>query len=141
MSVYVPVSLRRQVRIDARCRCGYCQSAEFISGIKYEVEHLLPLALGGRTVRENLWLACPHCNPSKKDRTEAIDPVTSLVTPLYNPRQQSWYDHFCWSSDGILIIGISAIGRATVQALHMNNDYVVTARRFWVAVGRHPPSE
>jgi hypothetical protein len=37
------------------------------------------------------------------------------------------------------IIGLMPAGRATVEALKMNNDYIVPARRLWVMAGWHPP--
>ena len=39
------------------------------------------------------------------------------------------------------ISGITSVGRATIEALQMNNEYVVEARRFWVFAGWHPPLE
>jgi hypothetical protein len=62
------------------------------------------------------------------------------MIPLYNPRTQEWQEHFRWSNDGVTIIGITAIGRATVDVLKMNNEYIVTARRHWVEAGWHPPT-
>ena len=37
------------------------------------------------------------------------------------------------------IVGLTAIGRATVEALKMNNEFIVPARRHWVEAGWHPP--
>ena len=37
------------------------------------------------------------------------------------------------------IVGITAVGRATVQALKLNRSTLVAARRRWVEVGWHPP--
>ena len=54
--------------------------------------------------------------------------------PLFNPRQQSWAEHFAWSEDGTQVIG-----RATVAALKMNNPVSIRARKLWVSVGWHPP--
>lgn len=54
---YVPAELRRQVRVDAGGRCGYCHTPEVLIGMPLEYEHLYPEALGGPTARENLWLA------------------------------------------------------------------------------------
>jgi 5-methylcytosine-specific restriction endonuclease McrA len=59
-----------------------------------EFEHLLPLALDGRTVEENPWLSCRRCNEFKGTQTEAADPETSEVVALFNPREQSWNEHF-----------------------------------------------
>jgi hypothetical protein len=58
---------------------------------------------------------------------------------LFNPRTQHWYEHFRWSEDGAYIIGLTAIGRATVETLKMNSAYIVPARRHWVEAGWHPP--
>ena len=141
MASYVPASLQQRVRADAGRRCGYCLSAETVTGIPLEIEHLIPESLGGLTVRENLWLACHRCNKFKGNRTDAIDPLTQEVAPLFNPRQQTWREHFQWSMDGTQVIGVTPSGRATVEALQMNNEYVVEARRFWVFAGWHPPLE
>ena len=37
------------------------------------------------------------------------------------------------------IIGLTAIGRATVETLKTNNVFIVPARRHWVEAGWHPP--
>jgi hypothetical protein len=106
-----------------------------------DIDHLLLEASGGATTRENLWLACPRCNDFKGDRVEAPDPVTDASTPLFNPRAQRWTEHFSWSHNGVRILGRTPIGRATVEALRLNNDFIVVARQFWVEAGRWPPSD
>lgn len=141
MASYIPVTLQQQVREDAGRRCGYCLSSEMVTGIPLEIEHLLPESLGGPTARENLWLACHRCNKFKGNRTEAKDPVTQEMVPLFNPRVQTWREHFQWSMDGTQMLGLTPCGRATVDALQVNNEYVVEARRFWVFAGWHPPLE
>lgn len=103
------------------------------------IEHIIPIAAGGETVEENLWLACPLCNGHKATKTENIDPETSQLVPLFNPRQEIWTDHFRWSANGIEIIGTTPIGRATVHALNLNNERFAQARRRWVLAGWHPP--
>lgn len=89
---------------------------------------------------ENLCLACVNCNLSKSDAILARDPVSSEIVRLFNPRQDSWNDHFKWSENGIYIIGHSTIGRATIVRLKMNQERVVRARQIWVAAGKHPPT-
>ena len=137
---YVPAALRRQVRADAGARCGYCHSPEAFLGMPLDIEHLVPEAAGGGTVRENLWLACSRCNDFKGDRTAAVDPQTGQQVPLFNPRTQVWTEHFAWSPDGTQILGRTPIGRASVEALRLNNGFIVVARRFWVEAGRWPPA-
>lgn len=138
---HISASLRRKVAERAGYRCGYCQTAQAYSGVQLHVEHIIPLAAGGRTIESNLWLACALCNSYKGARTHGIDPTTSQSIPLYNPRVQSWFDHFVWSDDGLSITGKTPRGRATVATLQLNNDYVITARKNWVRVGWHPPSQ
>ncbi len=138
---YVSVELRRLVQTDAGKHCGYCRSSEVLTGMPLEIEHIIPEAAGGPTTRENLWLACHRCNEYKGHRTHAIDPQTQVRVALFNPRTQNWSEHFAWSLDGTNILGLTACGRATINILRLNNEYVVTARQFWFEAGWWPPSE
>lgn len=122
-------------------RCEYCHTSEWVTGILLEVDHILPSSQGGEISESNLCRACSTCNTNKGDQTWAVDPTTGQRTPLFNPRQQQWADHFAWSADGAQIMGLTACGRATVEALSMNNPRIVRARRLWVATGWHPPVE
>jgi len=103
------------------------------------IDHLVPEAAGGETVRDNLWLSCRRCNEFKGTRTHAVDPLSNILVPLFNPRTQSWVVHFTWSEDGTEIIGLTPTGRATLIALRLNNEEIVAARSLWVAAGWHPP--
>ena len=109
--------LRAQVLADANGRCGYCRSSEEITGTLLEMEHMLPEALGGLTIRANLWAACRQCKALKSDRVDGLDPVTGLLTTLFNPREQRWVEHFAWVAGGARIAGQTPGGRATVAAL------------------------
>lgn len=137
----IPDSLRRQVVADAKNRCGYCQTAQRISGAQLQIDHIIPLARGGTSDESNLWLACAWCNSYKASQTHAIDPETNEWVALFNPRAQNWHEHFAWSDDKTEILGITPIGRATVIALRMNNAYIVPARRYWALAGWHPPQD
>ena len=117
---YIPKLLRDQVSVNARHRCGYCLAQQEIIGIQLHVEHILPESVGGATALENLWLACSECNNHKGTQVAAIDPQTGETTHLFNPRTQRWVEHFHWSEDGTHVMGITAIGRATVNALDLN---------------------
>lgn len=48
-----------------------------------EFEHLIPMAAGGRTVEENLWLSCRRCNEFKGLQTKAADTETSEMVALF----------------------------------------------------------
>src|ERR1044071_7303915 len=92
--IYIPVALDRRVREDARNRCGYCLSPQHLVMARLEIEHILPRAKGGSDDESNLWLSCPLCNGHKSDKTTGEDPYTGKAVPLFNPRQQDWWDHF-----------------------------------------------
>lgn len=135
------VALRRQVAARAGFRCEYCRTSQRVIGMPLVLDHILPRVAGGSDDLENLCAACYRCNEHKGAKTHAIDPLTGEVASFYNPRVQRWSDHFAWANGGTHIIGLTAIGRVTVIALHLNNDYVVEARAAWIARNWHPPSE
>lgn len=58
---------------------------------------------------------------------------------LYNPRTDIWHDHFQWSEDYLNLVGITAIGRATVNALVLNREKLIIYRREMLEIGQHPP--
>lgn len=135
----IAAALRQRIRQQAAARCGYCLTQEVVSGIPLTLEHLLPKAKGGEDIEENLWLSCRLCNEAKGVVTEAHDPETRELVPLFNPRRQRWTDHFRWNQAGTYIIGITPIGRATVEALALNCELRILARALWVEAGWHPP--
>jgi hypothetical protein len=134
-------SLRNRLRTQAGDRCGYCHShQQYVLG-PLEIEHIVPQARGGSSDESNLWLACRLCNSYKATQIEGFDVMTGQIVKLYNPRTQRWSDHFRWNEIGDQIIGFSACGRVTVNALQLNNILAVTVRRAWISAGWHPPKE
>jgi hypothetical protein len=105
------------------------------------IEHIVPEALGGATVEENLWLSCIRCNLFKGAQTHAKDPHTGEFVPLFDPRRDIWSEHLRWDDQGIELGGVTARGRATCAALRMNNPEITVARRLWVVAGWWPPSD
>lgn len=140
MSAYIPQTLRDAVRRRAHQRCEYCHSVEWLTGQRHELDHILPVHLSGGSTFENLCLACSSCNRHKQIRTTATDPESGAEVSLFNPRLQLWREHFTWNAGGMRLVGLTAIGRATIEALAMNHSLVVAARSFWVSTGQHPPS-
>jgi prephenate dehydrogenase len=138
---YLSRRLRRKVADDAGHRCGYCLSHERIVGTIMDIEHIIPISLGGATEEDNLWLACSACNGHKSDRITAYDPESGEDVLIYNPRLQRWTEHFKWSEDGTTIVGLTPMGRATIIILHMNRAELVIARGYWVSAGWHPPND
>ncbi len=122
-------------------QCGYCQTQEIVIGMPLVIDHIIPEAEGGTSEDQNLCLACHRCNEFKGSQTFADDPETGEQVQLFNPRTQVWSDHFAWAEEGVMIIGLTSVGRATVKALKLNNEYIVRSRRRWVSTGWHPPQD
>jgi len=138
----IPASVDRRIRTAANNRCGYCLSPQHLVMARLEIEHIIPLAKGGTDEESNLWLACPICNSHKSDKLTALDPETNTTVPLFNPRTDSWWDHFEWAEDGLRIVGRTPVGRATVIALHLSDDPdAMAVRSYWVLAGWHPPTQ
>lgn len=138
---YVPRAIQRRVIAAAQGRCGYCLTQEAITGTPLAFEHIIPQSRGGSTTEGNLWLSCAQCNMRKNDRLVAPDPVRGDHAPLFDPRRQVWAEHFAWIDGATVIVGLTATGRATVEALGLNRQLLVDARRMWVVAGRHPPPD
>ena len=130
--------LKRKIRGQAENRCGYCLLPQSLNPTLLEIEHILPTAKGGTDDEENLWLSCRLCNGYKGVQTEAIDPKTDKSILLFNPRSQDWNKHFKWNNEKI--VGKTARGRATVQALKLNNEIILPVRKKWITVGWFPPT-
>jgi HNH endonuclease len=110
---------RNLVRTRAANRCEYCglpQSALPYS--TFHVEHIRAKQHSGTDEPDNLALACDRCNHRKGPNLSGIDPDTDQIVPLFNPRRDVHAEHFTFR--GMYIIGLTAIGRATVEVLAMN---------------------
>ena len=135
----IPPETQRLVRQRANERCEYCHTSERWQYVRFTVDHIVPLAQGGSDTPDNLALACFHCNRRKSDRLTALDPDSGEEVSLFNPRQDDWREHFMWSADGLLVIGLTPVGRATVEALALNRERVINIRAADRMVDRHPP--
>jgi HNH endonuclease len=122
-------------------RCEYCLSpADYASDV-FAVEHILPRSKGGLTQVSNLALSCQGCNNFKYTATEASDPGSGDLAPLYHPRKHLWQEHFAWNEDFTQILGVTPTGRATIARLKLNRPHVVNLRRLLHAASKHPPAE
>jgi 5-methylcytosine-specific restriction endonuclease McrA len=131
--------LKNKIRQQAKNRCGYCLLPQSLNPTILEIEHLLATANSGTDAEENLWLACRLCNGYKGVQTTAIDPQTNQSIALFNPRTQDWNKHFKWNEEKI--IGKTACGRATIQALKLNNEIILPVRKKWILAGWFPPTD
>ncbi len=137
----VTAQQKKAVAERANGCCEYCRSQVRFAIQPFSIEHIIPRSAGGETVLDNLALSCQGCNNHKYNKTEGRDPVSGDTVPLYHPRKQRWSNHFAWNDDFTLIIGLTPIGRSTVEALQLNREGVVNLRRVLYAMGEHPPVE
>ncbi|MEB3295853.1 MAG: HNH endonuclease signature motif containing protein [Synechococcales bacterium] len=142
----IPKSLYNLVQQRANFRCEYCHYPKILSSAPLSIDHLTPKSLGGTDDLDNLALACRRCNECRYNFTTGTDPKTALETPLFNPRRDTWGDHFIGSADATLIIGRTPIGRATCERLDLNDDrrndkFIQNARKKWFMGRLHPPQD
>lgn len=127
-----PRDLKRLfVETRASLRCEYCRRPQPITGITFHIEHIIPKSRGGGNHWGNLALSCPSCNYRKQDKVRAKDLKTGEEVPLFNPRADTWSEHFRWSKDNLKIIGKSKTGRATIAALDLNSASQKKFRKLW----------
>jgi 5-methylcytosine-specific restriction endonuclease McrA len=120
-------TLRKLVRQRAENRCEYCGLHQRQSPLAIlHIEHIIPKKHGGTDDSANLALACIDCNLHKGSNIAGYDPETRLLTELFHPRRHRWSDHFRWQD--ALLVGITPIGRTTIEVLQMNSEERVQLR-------------
>ena len=137
--VYIPDVLRRQVADRAKHACEYCLAPQYFV-VEMEIDHIIPVSLGGENTSENLCLSCRSCNGHKKSAVTGIDSLRADSIALFHPRKQIWDEHFQFDVKSGRIEGISPIRRATVRQLSMNAPDRVKYRLLWVSIGLYPPN-
>ena len=137
----VSAALERLVIARAQSLCEYCRLPESFSPDPFVIEHIVPRSQGGDSDAGNLALSCQGCNNFKYTKTMGIDPNSGEPASLHHPRRERWSDHFAWSDDFRLMIGLTATGRATIRTLRLNRSGVVNLRGLLYQAGEHPPVE
>src|SRR6476660_2716591 len=122
---------RKAVIERAKGRCEYCLLPSSESVMPHEIDHIRARKHRGRTTLENTCLACAKCNGAKGSDATAYDPRTDRIVLLFNPRTDPWDAHFRW--EGPLLRGRTAVGRATVGLLRINEPPRVEHRRLLMA--------
>lgn len=130
--------VRGIVLARARERCEYCHAPQRMLGYRLHVEHILPTARGGTDALSNLASSCGPCNFAKEATLEGFDPASNARVPLFNPRMHRWDEHFAWNEDGIMLVGRTPTGAATVLALDINQPLQLSARLGWRQLGLLP---
>lgn len=136
---YISVGIKTHVINRSRGFCEYCKCPADFSTEPFSIEHILPRSKEGLNELENLAYACIGCNIYKSDKTEFLDIVSQEIVSLFNPRTMDWHEHFIWDESLTALIGKTAIGRTTIEALKLNRRQIKNLRRALIAIGEHPP--
>ncbi|MEM9409512.1 MAG: HNH endonuclease signature motif containing protein [Planctomycetota bacterium] len=131
------VDLFNFVRQRAGDVCEYCQMPQAAHVLTFPIDHIIARQHGGETTEDNLALSCTRCNSFKGPNIAGIDPETKELTRLYNPRKDSWNEHFSIQYNNIA--GTSSEGRTTVFVLQMNHPDYLALRESLIAERLFPP--
>jgi HNH endonuclease len=128
-------TVQNKVRQRAGYLCEYCHTDERWQLVQFTIDHIIPLSKGGTDEIDNLALACFHCNRQKSNNLSYKDVL------IFNPRQSSWNEHFCWSKNGLRILAKTEIGEVTIELLRLNRERILQIRQDDILVNRHPPKD
>lgn len=130
----IPKTLRDLVAKRDQGQCRYCHLRQVGQAAIFHIDHIVPRSRGGATVVDNLAQQCPACSLRKANKTLGVDPTTQESVTLFHPLKDTWDDHFALQPDGTCL-GLSSVGRATVDALRMNDPLPRVARAMQIAAG------
>ena len=135
----MPEELRAKVRhlVSSRAgeRCEYCLLPEDRAAFPHEVDHILSRKHGGHSEPENLAYCCFICNRYKGTDIASRN-RSGLLVRLFDPRQDTWSDHFRLA--GPVIEPLTDIGEITARLLRFNTAERVVERRLLQSLGRYP---
>ena len=129
-------ALREQVRQRAHDCCEYCQMPQMCTQLPHEVDHIRSQKHKGSTTLENLCWACALCNGHKGSDASAYVPGTDELVRLFNPRLDSWSDHFEWR--GPKLQAKTNIASATIELFRINADTRISHRLLLIEARRFP---
>jgi 5-methylcytosine-specific restriction endonuclease McrA len=135
----IPLRIRQEVARRAGYRCEYCLIHEEDTFYGCQVEHIISIKHGGTDDLDNLAYACAFCNYSKGANIATVLGEPDRMVRLYNPRRDSWQEHF--RLEGAYIVPISEIGEATVKVLGLNHPARVMEREMLIRAGKYPPTD
>jgi hypothetical protein len=148
------------VRIAVRLRAGdTCEYCLLRTVGRFEIDHIIPpmrwaeYTAGQVRIAEprkgrrgphhldNYAWSCPFCNAAKSLQLSCR--VGRRSYRLFDPRHDSWVEHFGFVHRYLFVVGLTMIGNATINALQMNDarlDGPLGPRHEAILHGRYPPA-
>ena len=118
---------REKIRQRAGRCCEYCHLPDEPSHIPFHVEHIIAIVHEPNSHESNLAWSCPQCNWHKGPNLVTLDPDTGEQVDLFNPRQDTWIEHFAMKD--FTLVGLTPIGRGTIELLKMNLPIRIEVRQ------------
>ena len=134
MARWISDELRQTVADRAKQLCEYCLIGEADTFYGCEVDHIISLKHGGSSEPDNLAYACALCNRAKGSDVGSIS-TTGQFTRFFNPRHDSWDEHF--RLEGATIEPLTTIGEVTANILGFNDSARIHEREELIRFGRY----
>ena len=135
MTKWISVELRQTIADRAKQLCEYCLIAETDTFYGCEVDHIISIKHSGSTELGNLAYACAPCNRAKGSDIGSIS-RSGEFTRFFNPRTDSWSDHF--RLEGATIQPLTPIGEVTARILGFNDSARHHERNEMIRFGKYP---
>ncbi len=126
-------ALRQFVRSRAQDRCEYCGLPAEFTDAPHQPDHIIAEKHHGPTAEDNLAWSCFWCNSFKGPNLAGWSEEDRAVVRLFHPREDRWPDHFAWN--GPILVGLTAIGKVTIDVLRINDSEAVRMRRLLIELG------
>jgi hypothetical protein len=119
VSRYISENMRQFVAQRANFCCEYCLISEIEVFYSFEIDHIISLKHGGKTLPDNLAFSCFPCNNSKgSDVGTVLLPILEFVR-FFNQRMDKHNEHF--DVENGVFYAKTSIGDATIKILNLND--------------------
>ena len=139
MNSYVDADLRRLVAERAQHLCEYCLIHEEDTFFGCQIDHVVSEKHRGKTEPGNLAYACAFCNRHKGTDIASVSQRTGRLTALFNPRTDSWQEHF--RLEDATIVPLTEVGEVTANILGLDSIERILERNVLIEAGRYPRPE
>jgi len=136
MARWISNELRQTIADRAKQLCEYCLIAEADTFYGCEVDHIISLKHGGSSDADNLAFACALCNRAKGSDVGSIS-TTGEFTRFFNPRRDTWAEHFRLEGATATIEPLTTIGEVTANILGFNDSARTHEREELIRFGRY----
>jgi hypothetical protein len=136
MRQHISKATKNLVIARAGHRCEYCRIPAYLSAYDFHIEHIIGIQHGGPSSSNNLAYCCAICNWKKGPNLATILSFGGELIPLFNPRTQSWFEHFQVDDGELIPLSLSA--EATIKLLELNLHFKIEERYEITIAGFYP---